>query len=185
MTKQESPFFVGQQAQVTESLERWVDDPNRPGQRYSKIRVSEDRITPVVITKVATKYVYADEPGEKRSRWRDIQFDKLTGFQRGDFTHGRLETPEMYRDRKERAVARDVALSAIRAATTTGPGRRRLEEAVGVHQYEAIALVLGEFRLTGPQHALLDDIWQRLTPDEQEVWETLLDYLPNEMRDSA
>lgn len=43
---------------------------------------------------------------------------------------------------------------------------------------------LGEFRLTGPQKALLDRIEDRLCPDEREVWETLLDYLPNEMKEA-
>ena len=191
MTKQESPFFVGQQAQITETLDRRIDDPERPGVAHARIRVFEDRITPVVIDKVARKYVYVVTPEEKRGRFDGIGFDgigfdKFTGQQNGDFARCvRLETPEMYRERKAIEQARQFALEKVRAITGTGRERRAFEEAVGVHQYEAIALALGEFRLTPQQADLLDQIWQRLTADEQQVWETLLDYLPNEMRDSA
>lgn len=179
MTKQESPFFVGQRAQVTETLERWIDDPERPGERYAKIRVYEDWITPVVVEKVARKYAYAtDEKGW--NRFDGVAFDKTTGVATGDFDKRRLETPEMYRERKAVEQARRYALDKIRAATGTGSEQREFAERVGVHQYEAIALALGEFRLTPQQADLLDQIWQRLTPDEQQVWETLLDYLPNE-----
>lgn len=186
MSKQESPFYVGQHAQITETLKRrWVDDPERPGERYAKIRVYEDRITPVVVEKVARKYAYVVTPEERWGRFDGIGFDKLTGQQNGDLVSGRLETPEMYHERKAVEQARRYALEKVRAITGTGPERRAFEEAVGVRQYEAIALALGEFRLTGPQKALLDDIQQRLTADEQEVWETLLDYLPNEVAGRA
>ena len=184
MTKQDSPFFVGQQAQITETLARWIDDPKRPGVAHARIRVFEDRITPVVIDKVARKYVYVVTPEEKWGRFDGIGFDKLTGRQNGEFVSGRLETPEMYRERKAVEQARRYALEKVRAIIGTGPERRAFEDAVGVHQYEAIALVLGEFRLTPQQADLLDQIWQRLTPDEQQVWETLLDYLPNETKEA-
>lgn len=182
MTKQESPFFVGQRAQITETLDRWIDDPERPGVAHARIRVYEDRITPVVVDKVARKYVYVIEQGEKWNRFDRVAFDKITGRATGDFDKRRLETPEMYRERKAIEQARRYALDKIRAAT--GPERREFQERVGVHQYEAIALALGEFRLTPQQADLLDQIWQRLTPDEQQVWETLLDYLPNETKEA-
>lgn len=184
MTKQESPFFVGQQAQITETLDRWVDDPAHPGVGHARVRVFEDRITPVMVDKVARKYVYVIEQSEGWNRYDGVPFDKFTGGAARDFDKRRLETPGMYRDRKAIKQARQFALEKIRAATGTGPEGRAFRERVGVHQYEAVALALGEFRLTPPQAKLLDEIQQRLTADEHEVWETLLDYLPNETREA-